>query len=114
MSEMVKCPDCGAPGEMRPYLATRTRQDGAPVHSYGMALCHTCGGTAELTSQTLTEITLGSRLRSLRVGLFRSLREQAQMLGIQPEMLSQIEFGRITDENREIAQMLWGQLEETE
>lgn len=111
---MPKCPKCNAPGERHPYIATVERKDGTLGRDFGTALCHTCGGTNEVSEEFVEAMRRGEILRQRRFVLNLSGREAAKLIGCSPVALSHIELGRITDENRELAERLWAELEEND
>lgn len=107
---MPKCPDCKSPGEQHPWIGTERKPDGSLGTCYGSALCYTCGGTNEVSEEKLVHMALGRRLRQLRVDSRVSLRERAAELGVKSSTLSYVEAGRISSENRVLAEQLWATL----
>lgn len=56
--------------------------------------CGTCGASGEISRETYERIERGHALREARIARLESLRDAAARLGVTPERLSQIEWGR--------------------
>ena len=57
-------------------------------------ICSFCDGTGLVTDQKLARIERGERIRRARIAEGKSVREKGAELGIEPQLLSAIEFGR--------------------
>lgn len=57
--------------------------------------CRTCNATGEITEVHATRIEYGRALRAERISRGVGLREEAEMYGMDPSELSDIEHGRL-------------------
>lgn len=82
------CPDCD--GQKRLYAHLNRGSGGS---GFEWIDCFRCKGSGEVPGEQAVWIFEGVKLRTERIALGRSIREQAKRLGISPVDLSEIERG---------------------
>jgi DnaJ-class molecular chaperone len=83
------CPSCHGQPIQSMALAC-----GRGVSRASMSECRTCAGTGEVTTEHASRIADGECRRQGRIERGLSLAEEAKRLGMMPQELSDIEFGR--------------------
>jgi hypothetical protein len=86
------CSRCAGEGEVR-LLVCGTR-DGRVFSAWRTHLCLTCGGMGAISDEQWVRQERGRLLREDRIGRRVTLREEASRLGISPQALSKIEWGK--------------------
>lgn len=90
----MMCPDCKGKKESLVFYS------GGSKHGFGPLPCTTCDGEGEVSEEKIAWITRGRELRDKRVAAGRSLREEAEMLGITSVELSRRERGKVNPDGR--------------
>ena len=88
--DMVTCSSCDGEGRnFSPFIYTT---EGCRA---GFIQCSLCSGTGRITQEQISWVAEGDRMRDDRLERRMSLRAEAASLGISPQELSKMEFGRI-------------------
>lgn len=87
------CSRCSGRGFTLKLLRIRTESAGLDCQ-WHKSDCATCRGGGEIDRETYERIERGHALREARIARLESLRDAAARLGVTPERLSQIEWGR--------------------
>lgn len=83
----MNCPDCDGKGYFTALVC--------PPGELRQMPCHLCEGTGRISSTRADWIAKGHVLRENRLRRDRSLREEADRLGISPKILSDMENGKV-------------------
>jgi hypothetical protein len=87
---MATCPDCK--GERRAFAHINTVDP--ETHGFQWVDCLRCGGAGIVTNEELVAIAKGKELRKARIAAGRSLRQEAERLGVSVVDLSRRERGK--------------------
>ncbi len=89
MTSMIPCPDCNASGDITGLVCG---PDGGSIRTMP---CFRCKGERAIPSEQAEWIRCGELLRRDRIAHNVGGRERAQMLGITPLSLNDIEHGKV-------------------
>lgn len=108
MSTNMKCPDCDN-GKSEPPVFIKWSPGRKPATDADMrealeklSVCDRCHGTGAVPEEMAEWINHGEQMRLLRLSAGVGLRDGAQMLGVRPSELSDLERGMVNNLNAEV------------